>query len=748
MALGLIQNFTGTGSITNYQIVGDILSKNHVAVWFDDNSIRENPNTYDVFGNTIIFKIAPSSGVTIKVAVSDDGEGLEVVPNSITSLYENIDKIDSVYENIEEVVAVGTELINYNTIETVGTDLLLGSESEIRKVNLAKSNIDILADLTDEIEDVAQNLGSISLVATDLSMAGIVDVMDAGSITAPVTQELQGNSLLRVIGDEMLATDNIENVGADLQLGINSEIRKVNLLQPDIESILAIESKLDDVIALDDRIIDVTSEPLRQSIIDAEANIQTAIDKAAEASVSASNALSQANISTAQAVISTNQAVISTAQAVISNDKSVIATNQATIATTQAGISTTQAGISTTKASEALISANASEVSNLASYDSAVDSASSASASLNSANNSSASATSSHNSEVVALAQAAIATSQAATATSQANTATTQANIAITQAGNALTSANNADASEALALSYKNDASDSADASTTSATNSYNSYLDSLDSANTSITQAGISTTKAVESNTSAVNALASENKANLWAEEDEDVEVETDAYSAKHWAIKAQELVSNGIIDDTEPLTTKVYSSQRTLDLHNAQATTIASLAGASCSFYNNSTQPIPEDPSAFVSLTWTNNQASTNSDVFELGTNSIIFKKNGVYNFLSSLTFYRLNSSATAIITFEIYRTSDNVTIQSYSQSIDMDSGTKMTVPMNSLLVINDVVGTEEIRVRMRSTSVNGSIEMYNFNSFLSLSSITSSATTDIMNESLGAEVTGVLV
>lgn len=38
-------------------------------------------------------------------------------------------------------------------------------------------------------------------------------------------------------------------------------------------------------------------------------------------------------------------------------------------------------------------------------------------------------------------------------------------------------------------------------------------------------------------------NALASEDKANLWAEEDEDVEVETGKYSAKHYALKAEEL-------------------------------------------------------------------------------------------------------------------------------------------------------------------------------------------------------------
>lgn len=71
-------------------------------------------------------------------------------------------------------------------------------------------------------------------------------------------------------------------------------------------------------------------------------------------------------------------------------------------------------------------------------------------------------------------------------------------------------------------------------------------------SAGTASTQAGIATTKASESSisaaaaaTSADNALASENKAAKWAEEAEDVEVEAGKYSAKHWALKAEEFSS-----------------------------------------------------------------------------------------------------------------------------------------------------------------------------------------------------------
>ena len=64
-------------------------------------------------------------------------------------------------------------------------------------------------------------------------------------------------------------------------------------------------------------------------------------------------------------------------------------------------------------------------------------------------------------------------------------------------------------------------------------------------SANTASTQAGIAITKADEAGISAANALASENKAEKWADETEDVEVEAGKYSAKHWALKAEEFSS-----------------------------------------------------------------------------------------------------------------------------------------------------------------------------------------------------------
>jgi hypothetical protein len=257
-------------------------------------------------------------------------------------------------------------------------------------------------------------------------------------------------------------------------------------------------------------------------------------------------------------------------------------------------------------------------------------------------------------------------------ATAQAVIATTKAGEASTSANNALTSANNADTSEA--------------------------------------------------------NALASANLAEKWANEDEDVIVAGGEYSAKHYALKAENVVT-GIIDDITPSTTSVYSGTKTQTLHDAQAQAIANLSGASASFYSTTSQPIPETPTAFVDLTWTNNQASTNSSIFELGTNEINFKEDGNYNFFNTITYYRLSSGATGTVTYELYDADTSTVIETFTQDIDMAGGTKQTVPMNALVTISgaSVADPVRLKVRMQASSMAGTIELFSFNSILAMQSST---------------------
>lgn len=118
-----------------------------------------------------------------------------------------------------------------------------------------------------------------------------------------------------------------------------------------------------------------------------------------------------------------------------------------------------------------------------------------------------------------------LAETNATAANNSAQTAKTAAETAETNAGIAET---NAETAETSAVA-------SASAASTSETNSSTSETNS----SASETNAAASASAA---STSETNAAASEAKAEDWAEETEDVEVETGKYSAKHWSAKAEE--------------------------------------------------------------------------------------------------------------------------------------------------------------------------------------------------------------
>ena len=76
-----------------------------------------------------------------------------------------------------------------------------------------------------------------------------------------------------------------------------------------------------------------------------------------------------------------------------------------------------------------------------------------------------------------------------------------------------------------------------------------------------------IASQKALDASASASNALDSENKAEKWASESEDVEVETGEYSAKHWALKSKELSAGVALNISYDNTESGLSSSTTQD-------------------------------------------------------------------------------------------------------------------------------------------------------------------------------------
>ena len=185
-----------------------------------------------------------------------------------------------------------------------------------------------------------------------------------------------------------------------------------------------------------------------------------------------------------------------------------------------------------------------------------------------------------NNKEASAIQSATTATTKANEASTSATTAATKANEASASASTATTKATEASNSASSALSSKNSASASATTATTKASEASSSASSALSSMNTATTKASeasasantastkateasnsatTASTKASEASSSASSALASKNAAKTsetnskasevladkWANENKDVVVQSGKYSAKHYALKAEEYMN-----------------------------------------------------------------------------------------------------------------------------------------------------------------------------------------------------------
>ena len=281
-------------------------------------------------------------------------------------------------------------------------------------------------------------------------------------------------------------SDNIKTYGFNLNITKDlTEIYNINGIVSDTLKILPVVASLDssfiDAVTTIQENIDV--------IKNAEANAIIASEKAVEA-------LSSSNIAIENATISINNASVAILSANNSEISAELALTSATAATQQADIATVKSTEASASASSALISKN--------------ESATNSSNSLVNANNAS---------------------------ISEAN--------ALAYKNSALSSKNSSAVSETNALSYSNLAHASELSSQSSATSAASSAINASNSEVASASSATLSSAKATESFNSANDALTSKNKAEKWATELEDVQVEPGKYSAMHWALKAEELAS-----------------------------------------------------------------------------------------------------------------------------------------------------------------------------------------------------------
>jgi hypothetical protein len=188
-------------------------------------------------------------------------------------------------------------------------------------------------------------------------------------------------------------------------------------------------------------------------------------------------------------------------------------------------------------------------------------------------------------------------------------------------------------------------------------------------------------------------------------------------------------DVVTFSDIDDITSSVVKLYSSSKVQALHNAQQEALAILSGASASFGNSASIVIPEDPTAATVLTWTNKQTSSNSNIFDLGTNEVSFKKDGTYSFLNTLTFSRSGSSDQVNVTFEMYDKNTSTVLGSAVIPLNTQAGASTSLSLNVVLPIAGTTASNPIvmKVRVKASSVNGTVSLNSFDSVL----ITQSAT-----------------
>lgn len=285
--------------------------------------------------------------------------------------------------------------------------------------------------------------------------------------------------------------------------------------------------------------------------------IMAAVPVVEAAKVSAQNsataAAGSATAASGSATAAASSATAANSSATTASTSATTATNAATTATTAAGTATTKAGEASTSATNAQNSATAAAAS-AASVAGVVDAAedardaaiaakndaqSSASAAATSEGNAADSATAASGSAGTASTAAGAAVAAADTAIDKADEAADSATAAAGSAGAASTSAGAAASSATAAQGFRDEAESHKDAAAGSATAAANSATEASSSAD--------------DAATARSGAESAETKAEAWAINPVDTDVEPGKFSALHWATKSEESAATSVANASQ---------------------------------------------------------------------------------------------------------------------------------------------------------------------------------------------------
>ena len=189
--------------------------------------------------------------------------------------------------------------------------------------------------------------------------------------------------------------------------------------------------------------------------------------------------------------------------------------------------------------------------------------------------------------------------------------------------------------------------------------------------------------------------------------------------------------------IDDVTVGINKVYSSNKTQALHDAQSQAIANLATAQAVIVNDDTTAIGTSASIVSFLTETD---TTDNNVFTLDdtANTMRFLHNASYNFNTILNIASSTNSS-LLVTFRLLDNSDNTILTTQSVSLTIDNGNIASIPLATLLTVGkNLVPTAPLVIRVE---VLASGTGFTINSFRSI--LASSSSYDLTTEASGISV-----
>lgn len=192
------------------------------------------------------------------------------------------------------------------------------------------------------------------------------------------------------------------------------------------------------------------------------------------------------------------------------------------------------------------------------------------------------------------------------------------------------------------------------------------------------------------------------------------------------------------GIINDAVPLETKAYSGYKVQQLYDAQAEAIANLATASGKIQNETTPVFNGIPVTLTDMPFDIITDSTDIEVIEFNNaaNTITFKVDASYNFISTVEFESSTNQARTI-SFVLINTSNGSVVTQETATLEIRSGDIEIIPFNTLLTLGkNGMPSAPLTIKIQAIASDTGYKLNRFSSILASSNSYDSMSTDATN------------